>query len=59
MMILNTQKAASDLLDKRAAAYSARPHFAVRNELMCGGMFLPFQTHNGKYVVISPYTPVD
>ena len=47
-IILNSQQAASDLLDRRAASYSGRPHFAVRNELMCGGMFLPFQTHNDK-----------
>ncbi|KZV76224.1 cytochrome P450 [Peniophora sp. CONT] len=48
-IILNTQKAASDLLDRRAISYSSRPSFVVRNKLMCGGMFLPFETHNDRW----------
>ncbi|VDB91739.1 unnamed protein product [Peniophora sp. CBMAI 1063] len=48
-IILNTQTAASDLFDKRASIYSGRPHFAVRNDMMSGGLFMPFQTHDDQW----------
>jgi hypothetical protein len=42
IMILNSQKVAADLLDRRSAIYSDRPLFVVAGELMCGGIILPF-----------------
>ncbi|KZV76223.1 cytochrome P450 [Peniophora sp. CONT] len=48
-LVLNTQKAAAELLDRRAATYSGRPRFIVRNQFMCGGMFIPFETHNDRW----------
>ncbi|KAH6904898.1 cytochrome P450 [Coprinopsis sp. MPI-PUGE-AT-0042] len=41
-IILNTNKVASDLLDKRASIYSDRPRFIVAQEMMCGGLLLVF-----------------
>jgi hypothetical protein len=41
MVILNSQKVAADLLDRRAAIYSDRPALIVGSE-MCGGFFIPF-----------------
>ncbi|KZV76225.1 cytochrome P450 [Peniophora sp. CONT] len=48
-LILNTQKAAADLLERRAAAYSGRPRFIVGHELMCGGLFFAFEPHNDRW----------
>lgn len=48
-LILNTQKAAADLLDRRAATYSGRPRLIVGHELMCGGLFFAFEPHNERY----------
>jgi hypothetical protein len=41
MVVLNSQKVASDLLDRRAAKYSDRPPLIVASE-MSGGHFMPF-----------------
>ncbi|KAF9525611.1 cytochrome P450 [Crepidotus variabilis] len=41
-IVLNTHKAASDLLDKRASIYSDRPRFIVAQEMLCGGLLLVF-----------------
>ncbi|VDB91013.1 unnamed protein product [Peniophora sp. CBMAI 1063] len=43
MIILNTQKAAADLMDRRAAIYSDRPHNIVSAQILCGGMAMVFQ----------------
>ena len=45
MVVLNTQKAAADLLDRRAAIYSDRPRNIVAAEILCGGLALPFQNY--------------
>ena len=42
LIILNTHKAAADLLDRRAAIYSDRPPNIVALEMMTGGMLFPF-----------------
>ncbi|KAI0051065.1 cytochrome P450 [Auriscalpium vulgare] len=42
MIFLNTQKAAADLLDRRAHIYSDRPRLIVASEISCGGFFLAF-----------------
>ena len=43
MIILNTQKAAADLMDRRAAIYSDRPLNIVSAQILCGGMAMVFQ----------------
>lgn len=40
VVILNSPKAAADLLDRRAANYSNRPRNIVGSEMMTGGMFM-------------------
>ncbi|KAI0066989.1 cytochrome P450 [Artomyces pyxidatus] len=45
MIVLNTLKAASDLLDHRAAIYSDRPDFIVAGDILCGGLLVPFQRY--------------
>ena len=40
MIILNSLKAASDLLDQRASIYSDRPRLIVAREILCGGLFI-------------------
>ncbi|KAF8871717.1 cytochrome P450 [Infundibulicybe gibba] len=42
VIILNTPKAAADLLERRAAIYSDRPRNIVAAEIMTGGLSLPF-----------------
>jgi hypothetical protein len=41
MIILNSQKVAADLLDRRASKYSDRPPLIVASE-MSGGLLIPF-----------------
>jgi cytochrome P450 len=45
IVVLNTQKAAADLLDRRAAIYSDRPRNIVAAEILCGGMAMVFQSY--------------
>ncbi|KAI0031766.1 hypothetical protein K488DRAFT_51336, partial [Vararia minispora EC-137] len=46
-IILNSQRAAADILDRRAAICSGRPRsgFIVGNELISGGLFFVFASH--------------
>ena len=46
MIVLNTQKAAGDILDRRAAVNSGRPRLIVGHELICGGLFFAMEPHN-------------
>ncbi|KAH8992640.1 cytochrome P450 [Lactarius akahatsu] len=41
IVVLNTQKAAADLLDRRAGIYSDRPRLIVAGEILCGGLSIP------------------
>lgn len=41
-VILNSQKVAADLLDRRARIYSDRPRFIVACEIMTGGLLTVF-----------------
>ena len=43
IIVLNTQKAAADLLDRRAGIYSSRPRNIVAGEILCGGLNMAFQ----------------
>ncbi|KAI9439111.1 cytochrome P450 [Lactarius indigo] len=45
IVVLNTQKAAADLLDRRAANYSDRPRSIVAGEILCGGLAIGFQNY--------------
>ncbi|KAF7326900.1 Cytochrome P450 [Mycena venus] len=42
VIVLNTLKAASDLLDKRPAIYSDRPQNIVASQILTGSLFMPF-----------------
>ena len=46
MIILNSQKAAADLLDRRAGIYSDRPRNIVASDMMTGGLFAPLSRYN-------------
>jgi hypothetical protein len=41
IIVINSFKAASDLLDRRANIYSNRPRIIVTHEILCGGLFVP------------------
>ena len=45
IVVLNAQKAAADLLDRRAGIYSDRPRNAVAGQILCGGLALTFQNY--------------
>lgn len=42
IIVLNSQKAAADLLGRRARNYSDRPRFIVASEILTGGMEVSF-----------------
>ncbi|KAH9002683.1 cytochrome P450 [Lactarius hatsudake] len=46
MVIFNSQKAAADLLDRRAGIYSDRPLNIVASNIMTGGLLLVFGRYN-------------
>jgi len=50
MVVLNTHKVATDLLDKRASIYSDRPRLIVASEIMSRGLILGFMRSNDTYV---------
>ena len=45
IVVLNTQKAAGDLLDRRSGIYSDRPRNIVAAQILCGGFALGFQNY--------------
>lgn len=45
IIVLNTQKVAADLLDRRAGIYSDRPRNIVAAQIMCGGLAMVFQNY--------------
>lgn len=45
IIVLNTQKTAADLLDRRAGIYSDRPRNIVAAQILCGGLAITFQNH--------------
>lgn len=50
LIVLNTHRAAADLLDKRAAIYSDRPDMIVALDFLTGGHFLVNMHHDASYV---------
>ncbi|KAH9975378.1 cytochrome P450 [Lactifluus volemus] len=45
IIVLNTQKVAADLLDRRAGIYSDRPRNIVAAQILCGGLAMVFQNY--------------
>ena len=45
IVVLNTQKTAADLLDRRAGIYSDRPRNIVAAQILCGGLAIVFQNY--------------
>jgi hypothetical protein len=52
IIILNSLKAASDLLDQRASIYSDRPRLIVAREIFCGGLFIALMPYGDLLVFI-------
>ncbi|KZV94234.1 cytochrome P450 [Exidia glandulosa HHB12029] len=48
-LVLNTHRAAIDLLTRRARIYSDRPWNYVAAQLLTGGHFMPFMDHNDRW----------
>lgn len=42
IVVLNSQKVAADLLDRRASIYSDRPQNIVASDIMTGGLLVVF-----------------
>jgi len=45
IIVLNSQRVAADLLDRRAAIYSDRPRFIVACDIMTGGLGFAFSPY--------------
>ncbi|KAH9975163.1 cytochrome P450 [Russula compacta] len=71
VIVLNSLKAASELLHQRANIYSDRPPLVVANDILCGGLFTTFMSHGNVWrrtrraahemltkVVVRDYRPV-
>ena len=52
MVIINSQKIAADLLDRRAGIYSDRPRNIVASDIMTGGLLVVFTRYNDMFVHI-------
>ena len=50
LVILNSQKVAADLLDRRAGIYSDRPRNIVASDIMTGGLLVVFTRYNQVFV---------
>ncbi|KAI0265535.1 cytochrome P450 [Gloeopeniophorella convolvens] len=46
VVVLNSQKVAAELLDRRAQIYSDRPRNIVASEIMTGGLLIAFSQYN-------------
>jgi len=53
ILVINSQKTAFELLDRRAYIYSDRPRFIVADEIFCGGLFTAFMTYGD--VLVCPF----
>jgi hypothetical protein len=42
LLVLNSQRVAADLLDRRAGIYSDRPRNIVAGDILTGGLFMVF-----------------
>ena len=55
IIVLNTQKVAADLLDRRAGIYSDRPRNIVAAQILCGGLAMVFQNYGTLYFYLCAY----
>ncbi|KAF8987969.1 cytochrome P450 [Cyathus striatus] len=46
MLILNSHKVATDIMEQRAAIYSDRPRLVVASEILTGSLLIPFAGYN-------------
>ena len=53
IVVFNSLKTASELLDRRANIYSDRPRLIVANDIFCGGLFTAFMPYGDMSVFIS------
>ena len=51
IIVMNSLKVASELLDKRANIYSDRPRMIIANEIISGGLFAAFMRYGDLCVV--------
>ena len=51
IMVINSLKAATELLDRRANVYSDRPRMIVTNEILSGGLFVTFIRYGNLSVI--------
>ena len=54
MIVINSLKVASGLLDRRANIYSDRPRLIVAHEILCGGLFTAFKSYGDLLVFALP-----
>ena len=54
MIVINSLKAASELLDRRANIYSDRPRLVVAHEILCGGLFTALMSYGDLLVFTLP-----
>jgi hypothetical protein len=57
ILVFNSIKSASDLLDRRAHIYSDRPRFIVAHEILCGGLFTATMPYGEMYILCPPHIP--
>jgi hypothetical protein len=53
IIVINSLKSTSDLLDRRANIYSDRPRVIVGNEILCGGLFSALMPYGDVFVFSS------
>jgi hypothetical protein len=51
IIILNSHKSVTDIMERRSAIYSDRPHNIVAAQILCGGMAMVFQDHSPLCVI--------
>ncbi|VDC06022.1 unnamed protein product [Peniophora sp. CBMAI 1063] len=49
IVVLNTLKVATDLLERRAHIYSDRPNWIMASEMLAGGYFLPLASYGDRW----------
>jgi hypothetical protein len=50
IIVINSLKAAFELLDRRAKIYSDRPRFIVARDILCGGLFIALMPYGYEFV---------
>lgn len=55
MIVLNSDLAIKDLVDKRGAIYSSRPEAYIAQDILSGGLRVLFMVYHISYPVIAHY----